>query len=654
MSSSVIRAINLKKAFFVGKNAIDALRGINMEIDAGDFVVIYGPSGCGKTTLLSLLAGLDSPTSGNVIVRDVDLNRLSQDELAAYRRNKIGIVFQQFNLVPTLSAIENIALPLLLSGTSKKKSIARAGELLQAVGLGDRGTHKPGEMSGGQQQRVAIARALAANPWILFVDEPTGNLDIPTGDEVMKILKQVNDWGRTIVLVTHNPEYVKYGDKVYHMEDGKIARAQINSNKNRIDAKDNPALKYYFSDKKSGGMRFFESLHIAKIHFLSKKLRTFLTTLGVALGVGSIVTLVSLAIGLQQITQSQLASFDTLRTITLSVSKDSLNKLDDKTAEDLINVDHVTLVSPTLNQTAKARLNDSTSQILLQGINLEALDFEGIKLEAGKKFDDDSIIISKAAAKNFDVKDLNSIIGTTIKVDILVVPANQSFSFDQLSQTKLISIDKTIAGVSGDDLIAAVYMPLSAVKTISGLSDYSSMKVKTDDRKNVAPVRDQIEKKGFKTTSVVDLIEQVDKVFLIAQIILGVIGGVALVVALIGIVNIMTISLLERTHEVGIIKAIGATNKDVQKIFEYEVILFGLCGGVAGVGGAWLFGEFINIMIQYLMRLSNIAGEMVIFITPLYFALEVITLTVFVSMLAGFYPARRASKLSPMEALRYE
>jgi putative ABC transport system permease protein len=188
----------------------------------------------------------------------------------------------------------------------------------------------------------------------------------------------------------------------------------------------------------------------------------------------------------------------------------------------------------------------------------------------------------------------------------------------------------------------------------AGSSIYNSVKIKVSDRKYVEQARNEIETLGYTTTSVVDLIKKVDKVFLITQIILGIIGGVALIVALIGIVNIMTISLLERTHEVGILKAIGATNKDIRRIFEYEVLLFGLVGGGFGVLSAWLFGEGINTTLSFLMKLSEIEGAIRIFITPVSFAIEVIVLTVLVSLLAGLYPAKRAAKLSPMEALRYE
>lgn len=654
MIDPVIKADNLKKCFYIGDNIVEALKGVSFEISRGEFVVIYGPSGCGKSTLLSLLAGLDKPSEGIVSVRGTDIYQLKQTELARYRRTKIGMVFQQFNLIPTLPAIDNVALPLVLSGVGRKEAYNRAKEMLEIVGLKDRARHKPTELSGGQQQRIAIARALVANPWILLVDEPTGNLDLPTGREILSILESVNKkWGRTVILVTHNPDFLSYGDRVLLMADGQIVKEEKKGQDKKVAEDDDKQskIKYYIA-KKSGSMSIWETMRLSRIHFLSKRLRTFLTTLGVALGVGSIVTLVSLGIGLQKITSDQLASLDALVTINVSLSKDSIKKMDNVSVSELASLNNVAMVSPSITQPAKATFSSSTAQVLAQGIKAEALSFEGVSLLAGQYFGEgnDGIVISKAAAQNFEIKDYGNIIGKEIEINIVVMPEDST----NLMDFKNVELKETVVGISNDELISSVYIPLEKLKDITKASNYSTLKVKVADRKKVETVRDQIEGLGFMTTSVVDLINQVDRVFLITQIILGIIGGVALVVALIGIINIMTISLLERTHEVGIMKAVGATDKDIKRIFEYEVFLFGLTGALAGVFSAWLFGSFINFLIHYLMIASNITGSLTVFVSPLYFIIQMVVLTVLVSLLAGWYPAKRASKLSPMEALRYE
>lgn len=652
MTKPIIKIDHVEKDFELGDNIIRALQDVNAEICAGEFTVIYGPSGCGKTTLLGLIAGLDTPSKGSIIVRDENIHLLSQNELAKYRRTKIGMVFQQFNLIQTLSARDNVALPLLLSGLDQKSAHRRASELLDVVGLRDRLKHKPSELSGGQQQRVAIARALAANPRILLIDEPTGNLDEKAGDEVMDIIKMVNaKWGRTIILVTHNPEFLKHADHILFMKDGQIIKEQRVKNVDvDEDNFNHPGLRYFVA-KKAGSLRIGEILRLSRLHFFSKRLRTVLTTLGVALGLGSIMTLVSFGIGLQSITSNQLASLDSLVTINVSVGRNSTRELDDNAYKELAKLPDVSMVSPTLTLSTKITYGEATLDLIAYGIKKEALAFEGVNLVGGQAFaSDDEIILTKDVLKNFGIADPNSVIGKKMKLNFLVIPKGGR----DLAGIHEYEVERTVTGVSNDDMFSFVYMPLDQTLSIADSAVYTSMKVKVNNRKNVVTVRDQIEKEGYKTTSVVDLINRVDKIFFIAEVVLGVIGGVALLVALIGILNIMTISLLERTHEIGIMKAIGATNHDIGRIFEYEVFLFGLTGSLAGVAGAWFFGELINNIIAYLMRLSAIPGSLRIFITPYYFAVEMIILTILVSLLAGIYPSKRASRLSPIEALRYE
>jgi len=653
MNTPVIKIIGLRKSFTVGKSHIEALRGIDLEIRTGEFIVIYGPSGCGKSTLLSMLAGLDKPTEGQILVRDVDIYKLKERELAYYRRSKIGIVFQRFNLVSALSAKDNIGLPLTLSGTNRQETSDRAKELLKTVGLTDRAEHRPSEISGGEQQRVAIARALSSNPWILLVDEPTGNLDLEAGNEIMEMLKRVNKWGRTIILVTHNPEYVRFGDRVVYMQDGKIVDEKRNHA--LVGSESNKKLDYYIASKRSGRLRFPDAMKLSYAHFVSKKVRTFLTTLGVALGVSSIITLVSLGVGLQQVTAKQIASLNALVTISVSTQKNSINDLTEKTATSIGAINHVALVSPSITVPAKATFDQSTTQIVVQGLNRESLDFEDIKMIAGEPYaDDNSVIVSRAVVKNLDIQDENDLVGKKINLTLVRTADQSELDTYGIPALKSVNYSPTVVGITGDMLTATIYAPLAKIKSLGAVSKYSALKVKTDDRKNVDVVRQAIETQGFATSSVVDLIKQVDKVFLVAQIILGIIGAVALIVALIGIANIMTISLLERTHEVGIIKAVGATNKDIRRIFLYEVFFFGLFGGTVGIGSAWLFGQGINALIKYLATQGNLPNSVQVFATPLNFIIEMLALTILVSIAAGWYPARRAARLSPMEALRHE
>lgn len=222
MSDAIIRLENIQKSYFMGNQAIPVLKGISCDIFKNEYVALMGPSGSGKSTLMNILGCLDSPTGGRYILNDKDVSKMPDDDLAEVRNTEIGFVFQQFNLLPRLTAAENVALPLIYAGVSKKERTERAMEALKKVGLEDRSHHKSNELSGGQIQRVAIARALVNNPSLLLADEPTGNLDSKTSVEVMEIFGKIRDSGNTVVLVTHEEDIARYAHRVVRLRDGLI------------------------------------------------------------------------------------------------------------------------------------------------------------------------------------------------------------------------------------------------------------------------------------------------------------------------------------------------------------------------------------------------------------------------------------------------
>lgn len=225
----VIKTVNLCRYYQLGTNVVKALDHINLEIYSGEFVVIYGPSGCGKSTFMSLVAGLDSPTSGEIFIRGEKLSTYNAQQQAKYRRTKIGMIFQQFNLINTMNIVDNVAMPLTFNREKIGPRRHRGQVLLEAMGLGKYLSHSPSELSGGQQQRVAIARALSSNPWILLCDEPTGNLDSRSSDEILKIITLLSRKSRrTILMITHNPDFLKYANRVVYFRDGSIWKIKVN------------------------------------------------------------------------------------------------------------------------------------------------------------------------------------------------------------------------------------------------------------------------------------------------------------------------------------------------------------------------------------------------------------------------------------------
>ncbi len=224
---AIIKVENLSKTYKLGDNVVRAVDGVSLVIEKGEYLVIMGPSGSGKSTLMHLMGCLDKPDSGEMFIGDYQISKLSDGQLAKIRNKMIGFVFQQFNLLPRLTALENVELPMIYAGFPKNQRRKRAKELLELVGLGDRIHHKPTQLSGGQMQRVAIARALANDPLVILADEPTGNLDTRSGEEILRIFAELNEKGYTIVVVTHDAEVAEYGDRIIHMRDGKIVSQEV-------------------------------------------------------------------------------------------------------------------------------------------------------------------------------------------------------------------------------------------------------------------------------------------------------------------------------------------------------------------------------------------------------------------------------------------
>ncbi len=232
MANSLIKITNIKRDFALGNETVYVLKGIDLEIKKGEYVALMGPSGSGKSTLMNLLGCLDTPTSGSYILNSKDVSKMIDDELAEIRNKEIGFVFQTFNLLPRTTALDNVALPMIYAGYSKSERNARATEVLQQVGLGDRMDHQPNQLSGGQRQRVAIARALVNKPSIILADEPTGNLDSKTSVEIMKLFGDIHKNGNTVILVTHEEDIAAYAHRVIRLRDGLIESDTINSNVN--------------------------------------------------------------------------------------------------------------------------------------------------------------------------------------------------------------------------------------------------------------------------------------------------------------------------------------------------------------------------------------------------------------------------------------
>lgn len=675
----MIKIKNLRKTYKIDDDqTIKALDGVDFSVNPGEFIVILGQSGSGKSTLLNIIGGIDRPTSGEALVGDRDISKKSSNELAEYRKKSVGTIFQTFNLINDMSVLENVSLPLRLSGIKEKEQKRLALEALEKVGLKERATSTPSMLSGGQQQRVAIARALINKPNVLLCDEPTGNLDSKTGQDIMKILQDLNKKGQTIIMVTHNQDFSSLADKVVTMLDGKIIKEKSNSKLTKT---------VQYEPRNAKTISVFQSLKLSLKNLKRMKLRVFLTSFGVAIGAMAIVILVSFGAGLQKGVNDQFEGLAQLEEImvsgdktmsqsgmnfsmTPSMEKKVIKPLNDKTIEEFKNISGVKDVYSSTNMSGDIVSGDKTGALFMQSSS--PLEFvsdpmkQKVKYGAYLKNDnDDTVIIPYTLLEPLGYKNANDILGKEVTLKNF-----SPISYDPFSQAPPVLEKKEykfkVVGVldEKEKLTAAVYVPnkkaeqmIKELKSEEAKKDnpaiYDSLIVRANDVKVAKEIKKAIADKEYGAQSFDDMLKSISNVFTIMQSILGVVGGIALLVASLGIVNTMLMSILERTREIGIMKALGARIKDIRRIFLYEAMAIGLIGGVFGLilgyAGSKGLGAILN---NYL---SKGGGDTLLkFYIPSYLSIGVVVFSVLVASFAGYFPARRASRLDPVKALKYE
>jgi putative ABC transport system permease protein len=395
-------------------------------------------------------------------------------------------------------------------------------------------------------------------------------------------------------------------------------------------------------------MKITDCYKIAKGNLSRSKIRSRLTMLGVIVSISAIVILVSLGMGLQHISVTRIASLTALTKLTVS-SKEGLNsnKIDEPIIEKIKSLPNIQGVSPELQYPAQMSFFDSQSDVIAMGMNAECLPYSDLVITNGETFKngENEVIISKAVLKLFGKEnDPDGVIGKETDFKVVTGLLNKEMVKEREIKAKVV-------GVTADETLNSVYMPLSILKT-KDVTSYNTLNVKVSDRKYVKETKTIIESMGFQTTTISDLVDQIDQAFLYFQIILGVIGGIALFVAAIGIINTMTISLLERTHEIGIMKAVGASNWDIAKIFLYEAGIMGFTSSLYGLLTGWLIGKLVNVILLVILRSNNIEEDLTLFIMPINFAIFIFCVSTGLALFAGIYPAIRAARLSPLQALK--
>jgi len=676
--TTAIKLVDICRQYHLGSTDVNALNNINLEISQGEFVALVGPSGSGKSTLLNLLGGLDRPTSGEIIVQENSLQQATEKELTAHRRYNVGFVFQSFNLLPTLTALENVALPLMLSGVGLTERSARAGELLKRVGLGHRLDHRPMEMSGGEQQRAAIARALVNNPKFVLADELTGNLDTSTGADVMSLLRELNtERGVTLIIVTHNPEVAAYADRIVHLRDGEISDVEI---KNAVPTNLEVEITRVSqtSLELDGGLSFKDLTRTAFENLRRRPVRNILTAAGILIGIITLVAMVSFGVGVQNEVNRNFEAIG-LENVFVSPSfpeqEGSLDPFGLRQPEqpltpDIVsqfrNMPEVGSVTPVLELPSNIEISltyeGSSQPVRLSsefGAHQPGPGFAsppemlvGFPLAEG---DTQGIVLNEGLAdqlRNTSNSDYEDLIGGTVTLTVrLPRGETQEFSSQVIGIRQGGGTRTVDLGIVERTAIKAWWYGRPDTLNTDG---YDSLIVKAVDSNNVQAVVDAADDLNLGAQSLGTILELANRVLAILQALLGSVGALALLVATLGVANTMMMAIYERTREIGVFKALGATNQEVRRMFTADAVLLGVIGGVVGVILGTLLGRLVDWAGHLYLASEGVTGIGRMSIVPPWLALGALVFAAFIGVLGGIYPATRAARLDPVAALKHE
>ncbi|MDD3065272.1 MAG: ABC transporter permease [Endomicrobiaceae bacterium] len=640
---------SITKVYDVGDTKLDVLRGVNLTIEEGEFVAIMGPSGSGKSTLMHILGLLDRPSGGVYEIYGQNVLKFDDNSTAFLRSKIIGFVFQQYNLLNKMTACDNVALPMIYSGGTNR--VERAKNLLESVGLSERIFHKPNQLSGGQQQRVAIARALVNEPKIIFADEPTGNLASAQSDEIMQILTDLNKKGISVILVTHEPDIAQWANRVITIKDGQVIS---DTKKTEPQKTDNKPLKIHKDCSKFSIAEFSENFFSAIRAILANKTRSILTMLGIIIGVASIISMLALGTGAQKSLEKQIKSMGTnllyLMPGRISMGGVAGNVVRRITLEDVdalaSNTELVKNIDPTVSGNVQVVYGNKNANTSLTGATTAYQYMQNAVPEYGRFF-------------------TNTENNNSAKVCVIGATVVKNLFGDQEPVGKYIKINRKqfrVIGIlpvkgaqghrDGDDIII---VPLNtAMKRLLGTRYVSSVSVEVQEgkinetEKYLLATMLERNKLGadradsFRIRNMSDMIQMLSSTTKTMTMLLGSVAGISLIVGGIGIMNIMLVSVSERTREIGLRKAIGATKTAVLLQFLIESSALSVLGG--------FFGVSLGVLISF--AVSKFAGWAA-FVSGFSVFLSV-SFSVCVGIVFGLWPAKKASELSPIEALRSE
>ncbi|MFM5816612.1 MacB family efflux pump subunit [Aeromonas dhakensis] len=648
MREPLLQLSGIRRHFGDGERRVEVLKGIDLTIARGEMVAIVGASGSGKSTLLNILGCLDQPSEGDYRVAGRETSRLTADALATLRREHFGFIFQRYHLLGDLSARDNVALPALYAGLAGDARKARAESLLQRLGLGSRLDYKPSQLSGGQQQRVSIARALINGGQVILADEPTGALDSQSGAEVLGILNGLHREGHTLVIVTHDMAIAEQAERIIELKDGEVV-----ADRRREPALPSPAPTTPRADIGGrGGLagRLGAAFKMALLAMQAQRMRTFLTMLGIIIGIAAVVSVVALGRGSQQ---QVLANINAMGTSTLEIfpgsgfgdrRADAVQTLRVEDAEALAGLGYVHSVTPSLATSVTLRRGSQAVLGSVNGVGEQFFQVRGYRLLQGMLFDATSVAYMAQEV----VIDENSLARLFAAGES---PLGQVILLGSLP-CRVIGVVARNQGGFGSDENLNVWIPhTTAMTRMLGQSHLRSISVRVQDEVALAAAEDGItrllrERHGSQDFFVLntDSIRQaITSTNATLTLLIAMIALISLVVGGIGVMNIMLVSVSERTREIGVRMAVGARTGDILQQFLIEAVLVCLLGGAAGVLLSLLVGVlFEHFSSQFTLSYSLDAVLMAFFCSSL------------IGVLFGFFPARRAARMDPIHALERE
>jgi len=693
----VIRTHNLARTFHVGDVDVQALRGVDLTVGRGEFVAIMGSSGSGKSTLMAILGCLDRPSGGQYFLEGVNVAGLSETALAAVRSEKLGFVFQSFNLLARTSAIENVELPLIYatSPLSGAERAARARESLKLLGLADRERNTPGQLSGGQQQRVAIARALINSPSILLADEPTGNLDTRTSHDIMNTLTALNrERGLTIVLVTHEPDIAAYADRIVTMSDGKILTDKPNDRPAAVPTlgvegggRSAEPARAEGAVKLAGSAAFGLMIVTAALQAIFRnKMRSALTMLGVFIGVAALIAMVDVGQGANDAVKKQIQSLGTNLVVvlpgattsggarggsgsasTLTVTDATAIQRDDKS---------VGQVSYLIRQSGQILYGNQNWTTSIQGVTPNYPPTTnwtiayGRGISEGDENDAALVVLIGQTVWHQLFGEYTNPVGAMLIVKntplrvigVLGSKGQSSFGTDQddLVMIPFTTAERKVLGAAAPSqqnaanaLYGTISNPYGIPPRLTGYVNQIYVQAASPDlvQQAVDEVTHTLAQRhriragdpnDFSVRNLSQIASAAEGSSQTMSYLLAAVASISLLVGGIGIMNILLVSVTERTREIGLRMAIGARRVHVLLQFLTEAVLLSVVGGIAGIIGGLVASAVISLVAGWPTPIvwSAIAGGF------LFSAL--------VGMFFGYYPARKAAHFDPIEALRYE